>query len=974
MFNKLKSLLVVLMLVLIGACADFDDNGGSGGSGGSGGGSVFSPTLDLGTSFKIASLGDGNVFEKSGSDVLSYTAAEINPVNKNDTIIKDQLETELQLGLEQINQDIGSSGVTVTTSVISSEGTVAAGETFTVKIHTRIIEKYNNNNTDTNVYTFAITFSEETTSELNFDLGEGFKIASLGDVETFTPTVGDILKYKATNINSVSKDLATIKSQLGTNVQSTLESMNEGSTVTIGSVTSIAPNNEVGASKTLIVSVEATIADNIDSSNKLTKTYEFKIEFNDKNHAELVFNLGSDFFIASLGVGKTFTQDRGSILKYTATSIESSGKNEETILSELKTAIDTKLQLVNNGATVTVNNPIKVSGTIGISEVLTITAKTTMRYDQGSLEERTYTFKIRFASKPILKEDFDLGTDFTINSLNGENFINALDNPLQYSVTELYAKLINKDTVVAELKTAIRNKLDSKYIVSFGIDKIEGDAIADSTLVVTTSTTLKDKTDTFNSKTESHVFTIMFHEAIEPWDSISKIVTEDNNVYNIENGGHLAWIAEQSANDNFTGKTIMFINHIDMNNKEFEGIKLFKGTIDGNGKKIYNLKIKTTDEFVGLVSKLEGEGLIKNLTIASGEIEGAGYVGAFVGRVAVDSSRYGLTGVKNSATVIGTGGPNANDGSSIGGLIGEKFENAMLSNSSNTGTVKGKNNVGGLLGHSRGGNPSGIFKIDNSSNTGNVTSSVSAAGGLVGRSSGDWLEIDNSSNTGAVIGQNEAGGLIGNSIGSYHEDDMFTLKITNSSNTGSVTTRSSYSGGLIGHNISSTVTTITKSSNTGNVVGDNDVGGLIGRQGNETLYTKLTITDSSNTGNITGGKYVGGLVGLGVGTSTITNSHSYAKIVTGIDYVGGIIGRLFIGHLTVNNVYWLYDATTDTTIGVQSHGKIDSSKYSNTDQESKRLHLEIYNTESSFNNWAFGTVWKLTNNKFPTLRNLPVAP
>ncbi|MEA1872014.1 MAG: GLUG motif-containing protein [Chloroflexota bacterium] len=101
--------------------------------------------------------------------------------------------------------------------------------------------------------------------------------------------------------------------------------------------------------------------------------------------------------------------------------------------------------------------------------------------------------------------------------------------------------------------------------------------------------------------------------------------------------------------------------------------------------------------------------------------------------------------------------------------------------------------------------------------------------------------------------------------------------VTNSSYTSSVT-GDDFVGGLVGKNEG----TASNSYSTGNVTGSNYVGGLIGQN-------SATASNSYSTGSVTGNDYVGGLIGRN-DDSTASNSYSTGS-VTGNDYVGGLVGK-----------------------------------------------------------------------------------
>ncbi|MCD4828917.1 MAG: hypothetical protein K8R90_05750, partial [Candidatus Cloacimonetes bacterium] len=122
--------------------------------------------------------------------------------------------------------------------------------------------------------------------------------------------------------------------------------------------------------------------------------------------------------------------------------------------------------------------------------------------------------------------------------------------------------------------------------------------------------------------------------------------------------------------------------------------------------------------------------------------------------------------------------------------------------------------------------------------------------GLFGRTNG--ATIENLGITGVdITGDYCVGGLVGNNVSST---------VTNSYSTGSVSGGGYYTGGLAGYN--NDTSTITNCYSTGSVSGSSVVGGLVG--GN----TSSTITYCYSTGSVSGSSVVGGLVGNNSGTVT----------------------------------------------------------------------------------------------------------
>ena len=170
-----------------------------------------------------------------------------------------------------------------------------------------------------------------------------------------------------------------------------------------------------------------------------------------------------------------------------------------------------------------------------------------------------------------------------------------------------------------------------------------------------------------------------------PWNGFtSERPPQVDGVYIITKAEHLAWLSIITI---FETK-VRFDANIDMGNNNFKGIPFFKGTMDGNGKTIKNLKMDyPLIETFGLIHLLAGDGSeIKNLTIESGSIDGKKDVGAFVGK-SQDSVK--LMGLTNKASVTSDG--------RIGGIIGVALNTTKINKVENAGTIIGSK-VGGVIG------------------------------------------------------------------------------------------------------------------------------------------------------------------------------------------------------------------------------------------------------------------------------------
>ena len=192
-----------------------------------------------------------------------------------------------------------------------------------------------------------------------------------------------------------------------------------------------------------------------------------------------------------------------------------------------------------------------------------------------------------------------------------------------------------------------------------------------------------------------------------------------------------------NAGVTFRGKTVTLMANIDLKNEEWTPIgknstAVFRGTFDGTGKTISNLKISGTNDNVGLfgatnytVDCSPSAGL-KNLTLSNVSVSGGSYVGALAGNyydkyvtnchvtgtIAISGKKYvgGLIGkadatltdcsVKGTAEAVATIVADSEDAANVGGLVGILGEhNYTVTNcATEYVSLSGDRKVGGLIG------------------------------------------------------------------------------------------------------------------------------------------------------------------------------------------------------------------------------------------------------------------------------------
>lgn len=164
------------------------------------------------------------------------------------------------------------------------------------------------------------------------------------------------------------------------------------------------------------------------------------------------------------------------------------------------------------------------------------------------------------------------------------------------------------------------------------------------------------------------------------YEFVANGVMKADEDYEISSKAGMFWFAnEVNANGNaFAGKTVKLTANIDLNNEAWTpvgqtGATQFKGTFDGNNKKISNLKINTKAQTganysSGLFGWLNAA-TVKNVLVSAAYVEGNHNVAVIAGYLETTGCTVENCDVEN-ATVIGY---HANDdacGDKVGGVVG----------------------------------------------------------------------------------------------------------------------------------------------------------------------------------------------------------------------------------------------------------------------------------------------------------------
>lgn len=299
----------------------------------------------------------------------------------------------------------------------------------------------------------------------------------------------------------------------------------------------------------------------------------------------------------------------------------------------------------------------------------------------------------------------------------------------------------------------------------------------------------------------------------------------------------------------------------------------FKGNFNGQNYTIIGLNC-------GLFGYVSG-GTFKDLTLQGSVTDGtSNYYGSLIG--------YGLNITVSNVTselTIST------SSSYVGGLIGF-CQNATITDCTNKGSVRGVNNVGGLVGWIGDESTSGHgATISNCTNNGNVNATGDFVGGIVGWNRDTiYTNVVNSGNINATGAQ--VGGITSRVLGG---------RISNAQNSGTIN-GGNYVGGIAGNMSWAYINDV---SNSGAVSGNNYVGGLLGYGESNHASNLLIYGTLTNTASVSGAQYVGGIAGylenkltaminidwtatVNIATTTLLGADG----VRGTSYMGGAIGFL----------------------------------------------------------------------------------
>ncbi len=275
-----------------------------------------------------------------------------------------------------------------------------------------------------------------------------------------------------------------------------------------------------------------------------------------------------------------------------------------------------------------------------------------------------------------------------------------------------------------------------------------------------------------------------------------------------------------------------------------DGLSVFKGTFDGNGKTLKNLTVKKSEgsehsNYIALIG-IAHDATVKNLNVEDFYLEGDNFVAG------ICASSGGV--IENCSAKVTIKGK-----TSVGAVCG--FNSGIMINCSSSGEVIGSANmVGGVCGYSYN------AAIENCQNSAKV-SGESWVGGICGYS--DKGSILKSQNSGEIVSQSYAAGICGrfdasveysyvsgNLLHAANVNDADKGHLFDCVNTGNVTAYAQSAGGICG--LSNAY--VYNCSNSGRVVSETYASGI----SSEAHFGALKAV--KNSGEICGKKSSAGIV------------------------------------------------------------------------------------------------------------------
>lgn len=213
------------------------------------------------------------------------------------------------------------------------------------------------------------------------------------------------------------------------------------------------------------------------------------------------------------------------------------------------------------------------------------------------------------------------------------------------------------------------------------------------------------------------------------------------------------WAAAVNGGNDFSGKTVVLEDDVDLNGVEWTSVGPFRGTFDGQGNTISNLEV-IGEECVGLFGSVVGT--IKNVVLDTARISGNHYVGGIAGYAYGEISGCTVKNAEITATPNEVSDGVYDNGDKVGGIVGylsaeptgilkdNTVENVELAGYRDIGGVAGMvNTVSSSSATVSGNEVTGVAVVADQTKTESYGYKTPNAGTVVGRiDSGDDVVVE----------------------------------------------------------------------------------------------------------------------------------------------------------------------------------------------------------------------------------------
>ncbi len=358
-----------------------------------------------------------------------------------------------------------------------------------------------------------------------------------------------------------------------------------------------------------------------------------------------------------------------------------------------------------------------------------------------------------------------------------------------------------------------------------------------------------------------------------------------------------------------------------------------------NGGYMVNIEPFTGDKKEDVPTGLfmENTGTIKDLSMDRAKVEGDDYVGSFVGiNAAAVSSLENLTLENTEFETLVKGKSN------VGGIVGYEIptgSDAVISKLTNRGAVQGMNAVGGIVGMVR--NSFDITLTTDKYDTKPASITKPAWDAIIADQNNTYVTISDCENTGAVtapiedtVGEEDSryiGGIVGYIYSATEPDVSGKARITLESCYSSPCYEASY--------IKNDFEKLLKGVYVGGIAGYNHFGGFRGCG-----------SVSGKDGYVFGCRYVGGIVGMNIGPADGTVVEGGAAgddAMPGVN-ANNVIGRYYVGGITGVNA----SASKELSNGVTDNSGFDPLVIENLEDKPVIVPNVKKNVQVSVQKWT----------------------